>query len=308
MIPKITIFIPVYNSVTYVSKIFDSILEQEFYHIELIIIDDGSLDDFDCFFSSYYKGVFLDKLFSVIYIRQENKGQAFSLNRALKLITGEYFTWIDSDDWLEGNSIIERIKFLDNNKDYGMVRTDGFIVDQTTGEKRLYSKNIDFTNEFIFDDLIFERNIYFCPIGYMVRTKSLFKVISNKNIYVSRGGQNWQILLPIANEFKCGYINKPLFNYLVRSDSHSRVDKGNLNNLILKYNEHYRIIKETLSKIGVFSSYEKRLKNKYDNIKVSVFFKNKSNFNLNKYEVKISNLTLKSLIKLTLIKILYKIK
>lgn len=302
MKPKLSIFIPVYNSVSFVSKLFDSILEQDFSSIELIIIDDGSVDDFDGFFNLKYKSLFLDKILSVQHLKQDNQGQAFSLNKALKLINGTFFMWIDSDDWFEGDSIRERIRFLEDNVDYGMVRTDGFVVDEATGIKKLYSQDVKLVNEDIFDDLIFENNVYFCPIGYMVRTKSLFDVIPNKNIFISRGGQNWQILLPIANKFKCGYIDKPLFNYLVRKGSHSRVVENNVDELMLKYDEHHLIIKETLKSIGNYSCYEKKLKRKYDNIKISILFRCRSSKKISNYRIKIFNLTIKSIVKLFLLK------
>ncbi|WP_318468955.1 glycosyltransferase family A protein [Photobacterium leiognathi] len=308
MKPKVTIFIPIYNSISYVSMLFDSILEQNIKSIELIIIDDGSLDCFDDFFNEKYRSILMEKLYSVTYLKQSNKGQAYSLNRALKLVNGEYFTWIDSDDWLEPESIVKKLDFLESNPEYGMVRTDGFIVEQATGNKKLYSSYIKCHNELIFDDLILENNIYFCPIGYMVRTSSLFSVIPDKNIYISRGGQNWQVLLPIANKFKCGYINKPLFNYLVRGNSHSRTDINILSNLIEKYNEHHKIIRETLLKIGEYKKYEKILDKKYDNIKISVAFKCKKDLSLRDNSIKLSNLSFKSLFKLVLLKTLYKIK
>lgn len=55
----------------------------------------------------------------------------------------------------------------------------------------------------------------------MVRASCLFKHLKDKDIYISRYGQNMQLMMPVAYHYRSGFIDKPLFKYLVHSKSHS---------------------------------------------------------------------------------------
>ena len=75
--------------------------------------------------------------------------------------------------------------------------------------------------EDFFHHLIFE-NAWLAPVGYMVRTAHLDATIPGREIYVSRrAGQNWQIMLPIAQKYKCWQLPSVVGYYLIRSNSHS---------------------------------------------------------------------------------------
>lgn len=76
----------------------------------------------------------------------------------------------------------------------------------------------------LFMDFIIQRNVVF-PNVWLVRREVFFKAHPTKKIYSSRQGQNWQMILPLAYNFKCGYINEPLVYYVFRKDSHSHNKK-----------------------------------------------------------------------------------
>lgn len=101
---KISVIIPVYNAMTsgggYVTRCIDSVLNQKNFNIEdieIIIINDGSKDN-----SLEVIQEIADKNPSVIrLIDQENMGVAKTRNKALQLVTGEYTTYLDQDDWID---------------------------------------------------------------------------------------------------------------------------------------------------------------------------------------------------------------
>ena len=69
---------------------------------------------------------------NLIYIKQyENGGQAKALNRGLKIFTGDYITWPDADDFLADDSIEKRVKFLQKHNEYGIVRTDVAVINES---------------------------------------------------------------------------------------------------------------------------------------------------------------------------------
>lgn len=102
---KISIIMPVYNSEKYLSKAINSVLEQTYKNIELILIDDGSTDNSLNILKEYENKDSRIKVF-----RQENAGQFKARNMGIKVSEGEYITFLDSDDWLEPNMIETMIK------------------------------------------------------------------------------------------------------------------------------------------------------------------------------------------------------
>jgi glycosyltransferase involved in cell wall biosynthesis len=98
---KISIIIPVHNTEKYLPKCLDSILNQTFEEIEIIIVNDCSTDDSKKIILKY-----LDLFHSVIFIDLDtNIGPGASKNRGVDVATGNYLTFVDSDDWIEKDSL-----------------------------------------------------------------------------------------------------------------------------------------------------------------------------------------------------------
>lgn len=55
----------------------------------------------------------------------------------------------------------------------------------------------------------------------MVRSEELLEVLPDREIYTGKGGQNAQVLLPMAYSYKCGYMDDILYLYYIREESHS---------------------------------------------------------------------------------------
>ncbi|SHE83358.1 glycosyltransferase family A protein [Alkalibacter saccharofermentans] len=256
--PLVSIITPCYNGEKYVHRFLESVLMQTYSNIELIFINDGSTDKTEEIVLSY-KNKFEINNIVFKYIYQENRGQAAALNQGLRIFNGKYLTWPDSDDILHKDNIKLKVEYLESNQDYGMVLCKSRVIDEDTlkpiGELRRIHDNVSQDN--LFRDLILEKNVYYAPGGYMVRTSSLDDVVENREIYESRAGQNWQLLLPIASKYRCGYIDKHLYDYLVRSNSHSRME-NDYKSEIQKCNNHEDVIINTIHRIHNFDDYEKK--------------------------------------------------
>ncbi len=269
----VSVVIPCYNSYDFLPRLFDCLLAQSYKKIEVIAINDGSTDKTNELFDAY-EHKFRNNGIDFIVIEQENSGQAVAINQALKVFRGEYITWIDSDDWLENDAIELKYRYLEDNPKFGFVRTDVTMYkypdyENVTG---LFSDNRDFKNTNIFMDLILENNVYFCPGGYLIRTSSLLDVLPERHIIESRAGQNWQLLLPLAEKYECGYIDKPLFNYLVRDSSHSH-SVTDLDDKIERCEIHKQLILSVISTLNVdYLLYERSLNQKYRNITLSLCY------------------------------------
>lgn len=92
---KISIIVPVYNVEKYLSRCVDSIINQEYKNLEIILVDDGSTDNSASICDSYQKK---DNRIRVIH--KENGGLSSARNAGLDVATGEYVGFIDSDDYI----------------------------------------------------------------------------------------------------------------------------------------------------------------------------------------------------------------
>ena len=101
----ISIIVPVYNVEKYLDKCIDSIINQTYKNIEIILIDDGSTDQSSAICDKYSK---LDKSIKVIH--KKNGGISDARNEGTKITTGSYLMFIDSDDYIDSNMIEELYK------------------------------------------------------------------------------------------------------------------------------------------------------------------------------------------------------
>ncbi|WP_404405977.1 glycosyltransferase family 2 protein [Jeotgalibacillus malaysiensis] len=102
----VSIVVPVYKVEQYLRKCLDSILEQTYPHLQIIIVDDGSPDRSGDIADQYAKQ---DSRIQVIH--QENKGLSGARNTGIQYAAGEYTVYLDSDDWLE-QFAIEKLVWL----------------------------------------------------------------------------------------------------------------------------------------------------------------------------------------------------
>ncbi|WP_455664384.1 glycosyltransferase [Phocaeicola sp.] len=93
---KISVIVPIYNVDKYLSRCLDSILNQTYQDLEIILINDGSTDNSLAIMDNYSKK---DK--RIILISQKNGGLSLARNIGLSKATGDYIAFVDGDDWIE---------------------------------------------------------------------------------------------------------------------------------------------------------------------------------------------------------------
>lgn len=121
----ISIIIPVYNAEEYIDLCLQSILNQINDSIEVILINDGSKDN------SKEKCKYYSKIYkNIVLINQENLGVSEARNSGLKVATGKYIAFVDSDDTIKPNTINLLLKEIENNSMdlivWGIERTQHF--------------------------------------------------------------------------------------------------------------------------------------------------------------------------------------
>lgn len=102
---KISVIVPVYNTEKYIKKCLDSIINQTYSNIEIIIINDGSTDNSELIINEYLKE-YPDK---IKYYKKENGGLSDARNYGVTKATGDYICFVDSDDYIDIN-LFESLK------------------------------------------------------------------------------------------------------------------------------------------------------------------------------------------------------
>lgn len=127
-LPLVTIIVPVYNVRAYVGECIESLLNQTYTNLEIILVDDGSTDGSEAVCDEYAK-----KDSRIRVIHQENQGPAAARNAGLDHASGEYVTFVDSDDVVASVFVEKLYKLL--KKYHADIAACGYVRD--TGNARI---------------------------------------------------------------------------------------------------------------------------------------------------------------------------
>lgn len=134
MNPLISIIVPVYNVEEYLSKCLDSIVNQTYKNLEIILIDDGSTDNSGIICDEYSEG---DTRIKVIH--KKNKGVSNTRNIGIENASGEYILFVDADDEIERDYVYVMIKEVIQS-DCDLVISNILDIFNTTCRKRIIKK------------------------------------------------------------------------------------------------------------------------------------------------------------------------
>lgn len=222
--PLVSIITPCYNGEKYLGAFLDSILGQNYPNIELIFVDDGSTDSTASIVAAY-QDAFTQKGLKLIYLYQENLGQAAAINQGLPIFQGEYLMWVDSDDILLSENIPKKVAHLKAHPEHGFVQclAEEVSWDDLDTPIKICGRQRPSGEDTLFQDLLNEHNVCFNPCVMMATREAILNAIPTRHIFESRQGQNWQIMLPLAYHYSCGYIEEVLCKIIDHEDSHSRM-------------------------------------------------------------------------------------
>lgn len=269
----ISIIIPCYNGEKYLDRCFNALLNQTYNKMEVIIVDDGSIDKTGQIIKKY-SILFSNRDITLKNITQENMGQAAAVNNALRYVNGEFLVWQDCDDYFEYDALENMKKYLDDNKNMDFVRGESLSRDDKDLSKIINhgkSKFPEITK--IFDFYVFETDSYMYPGIFMVKMEFFDRCIKNRKIYTSRAGQNWQLILPLAYYGNCGYLNKVVYNYVLIDNSHSHFVKKT-KDLLKRCEEHKDILFHILDSLQMpkedLKKYKTKIRIKYIKKKIRI--------------------------------------
>lgn len=141
-LPRFSIITPTYNQGQFIEKTIDSVLSQGYPNLEFIIIDGGSEDNTVEVIKKYERHL-------AYWVSERDRGQSHAINKGMDRATGDYLTWLNSDDWYTPGALKKLSEISIEYPDAGMIIGAGRIVN-LAGEV-IYSKEP--TNPITFDSL-----------------------------------------------------------------------------------------------------------------------------------------------------------
>ena len=226
---KISMIIPVYNAEQYLKKCVDSVRAQTYGNLEIMLVDDGSTDS-----SGELCDAYAEKDERIRVVHKENGGLVSAWKAGVKECSGEYVSFLDSDDWIDPEMLSEMSAYLTGN-DREMVISD-YIIERDGGSQ-----------EYVWQKLVpgvygrkeIEEKIFPCLLGQEERyiTISRCMKLISKRLIAENGsytdpaiivGEDTTIMLPVLLD--CQRIvamdHKAYYHYLYVKES-----------MVHKYNE-----------------------------------------------------------------------
>jgi glycosyltransferase involved in cell wall biosynthesis len=189
----VSVIIPCYNQGKFLQECIESVLNQTYRSLEIIIVDDGSTDDTRD----------VARRFPVLkYVHQNNAGPAQARNNGFNVSTGNYLIFLDADDRLLPNGIEENLNFLNRNPDSVFV----------SGQIRMIAENGSFMNTPEITCVLanhyrtlLESN-YIWTTGCVMFRRSIFESFQFDKEFL--GPEDWKLYLCIARKHPvCSHAN-----------------------------------------------------------------------------------------------------
>ena len=231
--PKVSIGLPVYNGDLYIEEAIESILNQTYKNIELIICDNASNDRTEIICNRYAKK---DK--RIFYHRQKhNYGAAKNYNDTFMFASGKYFKWISHDDICENSFIAKCVNILEQDTNIALCYPKTVLIDDNGNTIRSYEDNLHLVTDKPFKRIYkFEKNIYLCNAVFGVIRSDILKQTGLIGKYI---GSDEVLLFELCLLGKIYELNERLF---FRRDKKNNVRKLSRKEMAKWFDTRYRRI------------------------------------------------------------------
>lgn len=264
--PLISILLIAMNHERFIAKACESIINQTYRNIEVIFLDNNSID------STFEIGnEILEKSNLISYVgskNKENKGVSANLNYQIAQANGEFILILSGDDWLVNNAIKSKLNYLiENNLD--VLYSDGYrFIEKNQTIKTLYPSHIkkmiistisDYFNHNLSNNFVYS-------VGFLTKTNIIRQNLFDENIHM----EDWDIALRLSkNGYKMGFLDMKLFYYRILETSlsnnfnkmkHSYIEISN--KYLEEINSNPTLRNKHLTKLLSFQIHEAKIEKK----------------------------------------------
>lgn len=254
---KISVIIPVYNTVSYLKECLDSVLGQSFNDFEIICINDGSSDNSLELLESYQSRDDRIRIFT-----QENQGPAVARNLGIRESKGDYIIFLDSDDYFEEHALSDLYE-LAQSKSLDLVMFKLINFDNVNYEKSEmayfdmeYLKNL--VGGDVFDWRKIKNRIFEISVtapGKLYRRDLISRIEFPENIIFE---DNVFFIKVIFKAKRVFFYDEYLYNRRIRPDSITNSYHSRFSDSILAFD----LIEEHLKRIGKYRQFSEQLFNR----------------------------------------------
>lgn len=215
MLPKVSVIVPIYKVENYLNRCVDSILNQTYKNIEVILVDDGSPDKCGEISDSY---AINDS--RVKSLHKENGGLSDARNYGMRYLTGEYVVFVDSDDWIK-EEMIETLVGLAMDLKADIVQSGFYYVYETylLYDDRYYSEDmlpIQLNKNELMREIVINERVKNFAWGKLYKTNLIKDLYFEKGVLFEDVFWAHKVMDRVDKYIIC---HKPMCYYLQRNDS-----------------------------------------------------------------------------------------
>ena len=215
MLPKVSVIVPIYKVENYLNRCVDSILNQTYKNIEVILVDDGSPDKCGEISDSY---AINDS--RVKSLHKENGGLSDARNYGMRYLTGEYVVFVDSDDWIK-EEMIETLVGLAMDLKADIVQSGFYYVYETylLYDDRYYSEDmlpIQLNKNELMREIVINERVKNFAWGKLYKTNLIKDLYFEKGVLFEDVFWAHKVMDRVDKYVIC---HKPMCYYLQRNDS-----------------------------------------------------------------------------------------
>ncbi|MCR8925007.1 glycosyltransferase [Priestia megaterium] len=212
---KVSVIVPIYKVENYLHRCIDSIINQTYTNLEIILVDDGSPDNCGKIADEYEE---VDSRIKVIH--KKNGGLSDARNYGMKHATGEFTIFVDSDDWLE-KKMIENMVNSSSEYKADVVQSAFYYAyeDKLLFDNRYYSINnapIILDNQTLMHELVINEKVKNFAWGKLYKTRIIKDIPFKKGVLFEDVFWTHKVMCKV-NTFLL--LHQPLYNYYQRDDS-----------------------------------------------------------------------------------------
>lgn len=241
----VSIIVPIYNNELYIDESVNSLVNQTYKNLEIILVDDGSCDKS---LSKCIEWEKKDRRIKVIH--QKNQGAFEARKTGLKIANGKYVGFLDGDDWIESNMYEEMVRIIESTD---VCVVDSAIIEDNGSERKRRKQRIspglyeeckykkEIIPKMLYAGIFYDYGILPCLVS------KLFKIEEFKKIYFSiedggAMGNDAACVYPYLLKNNSIYItDKCYYNY--RIISKNSITRKNYNSIYEKVNVHINVMK-----------------------------------------------------------------
>jgi len=209
-VPKVSVIMPAFNCGKYIDESIKSVLNQSYRDLELIVIDDGSIDDTAMVVRKYSGNP------KIRYVRNSaKKGPSAARNKGIGLAEGDFITFLDADDIFLKHKVVEQLKVLEK-KGACAVCYANEIYFTDDAAKEIVSNYYHFSGDVFY---YLKRSNFIAICSMMAKSEILKEHKFDEDVKLI-GHEDWELFLRLAYKgINFLYIDKLLTKIRIRPDS-----------------------------------------------------------------------------------------